>query len=289
MKNIAKLLVLVSLFFLISCDGNQTQKSYELAVSSTGNGSGSIKSMPTGIDCGADCSLEFNSGKHVVLVAEAGNGSVFAGWEEDCSGTAFTCDLGMTSDKKVKARFNICQNPVNIPDVNLKAAIKEQLDISREITCRDMVTMTTLDSKDRNDLPDSTKIFNIEGLQYATNLEELNLNGDKVTDMSLLSELTKLRELELNSNKAQDISPLANLTNLELLHIPNNGIKDISALSGLVNLKYLYLYSNEITNISALANLQNLELIWLSGNNVSDISALTNLTTLTDLSLELKA
>ena len=284
MKHIAWL-ALVLIIFLGSCGSGSKPKNYELVVKIIGDGTGSVKSLPIGIDCEGDCSEEYRAGSHVVLTATAGNGSVFAGWSDDCAGVAYNCDLGLTSAKTVSARFQACTNPVNIPDANLQAAIKEQLGINRDITCRDMVSMTVLDSRDRNDLPDSTKIFNIEGLQQASNLLELNLDGDKVSDLSPLAKLTKLRELQLNSNKAKDLSPISNLTNLELLHVPNNGIKDISALAKLINLKYLYLYSNEISDISALANLRKLELIWLSGNYVKDISSLANLTKLKELSL----
>ena len=55
-----------------------------------------------------------------------------------------------------------------------------------------------------------------------------------------------LKSLDLDNNKITDISPLGNLVNLESLYLVNTQITDISPLFKLSNLRYLYLSKNNI-------------------------------------------
>jgi Leucine-rich repeat (LRR) protein len=69
-----------------------------------------------------------------------------------------------------------------------------------------------------------------------------------------VSNLTNLTDLELEYNQISDISALPGLTNLWFLDLDNNQISDISALSNLVNLMYLYLEFNQINDLGALVS-----------------------------------
>jgi hypothetical protein len=57
---------------------------FELMVDKTGSGTGTVASMPTGIDCGTQCNAPFAAGTQVELVATASQGAVFTGWSGDC-------------------------------------------------------------------------------------------------------------------------------------------------------------------------------------------------------------
>ncbi|MES0336206.1 MAG: FG-GAP-like repeat-containing protein [Candidatus Magnetobacterium sp. LHC-1] len=73
-----------------------------LTVTKSGNGSGTVTSDPSGIDCGETCSDKFNKGIQVVLTA---TGSTFAGWSGGgCSGTG-DCKITMSADTTVTATF----------------------------------------------------------------------------------------------------------------------------------------------------------------------------------------
>ena len=165
---------------------------------------------------------------------------------------------------------------VNIPDVNLRAAIAEALDKApnERITADEITTLTRLDAnnKDINDLA---------GLEAATNLGHLELNGNSISDISPLAKLMKLRHLELRSNKIRDISPIAELINLGWLAIPHNLISDLSPVEELINLHGLSISDNIISDLSPLAGLIKLNSIWMSQNPPSDLSPLTGLTSLT--------
>jgi len=81
--------------------------SFELAVTKDGDGSGTISSDPSGIDCGPDCTEAFGVGRMVTLTASAAPGHRFLGWSGDCSGDAPTCEVTMDAARTVNASFEV--------------------------------------------------------------------------------------------------------------------------------------------------------------------------------------
>jgi hypothetical protein len=72
-------------------------------------------------------------------------------------------------------------------DPNLEAAVREALNIpTGPITSDDMAKLTSLDAHERN-------IQDLSGLEYAVNLQWLDLDGNQITDISPLSGLTNLQ------------------------------------------------------------------------------------------------
>jgi len=82
------------------------QVQYTLTVSKVGTGSGTVASIPAGINCGTDCTENYNSGTAVTLTATAATGSVFAGWSMECSPTVI-CPVTLDAAKTVTATFNL--------------------------------------------------------------------------------------------------------------------------------------------------------------------------------------
>ena len=188
-------------------------------------------------------------------------------FEEDAS-----LDTATEQDMKVE---------VHIPNPNLRARIYDLLAYfigkpqNEPIFREDMQAITSCNASDlTNDLT---------GLEFATNLRALWLDGNRITDVSALSELPYLRYLNLERNNITDVSTLvpglSGLKDLEL-HLSRNSISDISSMAGLANLKKLYLGQNLISDISVVADLTNLTTLYLTQNSISDISALTGLTNL---------
>jgi hypothetical protein len=169
------------------------------------------------------------------------------------------------------------EEPVHFADEKLKAAVEETLWIS-DPTPSDMLGLVCLDADDQD-------IADLTGLEYATDLVELRLTFNRITDISVLSGLSNLHTLVLNNNHISDISPVSGLTNLEMLDVHNNELSDISPVSGLTNLRTLYLRINHISDISPLASLTNLEELVIRTNEISDISPLAGLTRLQSLAL----
>lgn len=81
-------------------------KSFNLAVSLMGNGSGTVTSQPAGINCGATCSASFSSGTVITLNANAAAGSNFIGWNGPCSGTG-VCTVVLNAAESVTATFSV--------------------------------------------------------------------------------------------------------------------------------------------------------------------------------------
>ena len=179
---------------------------------------------------------------------------------------------------------DVAEAGVHIPDPNLRAAIEDALGVKSgsPISSEEMATLTHFWARDAS-------IGVLIGLEFATDLTELRLGDNNITDISSLSGLINLRRLGLGRNSVTDISPLSGLTNLRRLGLSNNGITDVSALvsvlSGLTNLTALHLKDNGITDISSLSGLTNLTELRLSGNRVRDISPLLGLTNLRNLEL----
>ena len=79
---------------------------FSLGVAKSGIGSGSVSSMPAGIDCGATCSATFVDGTVVTLTASAAPGSTFAGWGGACSGAAAAVAVTMSAARGCTVNFN---------------------------------------------------------------------------------------------------------------------------------------------------------------------------------------
>jgi phospholipase C len=76
---------------------------YQVTVSTSGLGSGTITSTPAGIDCPGTCTASFAGGTQLTLTASASNGA-FTGWSGSCNGTS-ACNLVITTDTSVTAAF----------------------------------------------------------------------------------------------------------------------------------------------------------------------------------------
>jgi len=90
-----------------SCNAVFDMDTWELAVTKTGSGVGTVTSNPQGIDCGGDCNETYNEGTQVNLTATASAGSHFVGWSDDCTGTASTVKITMDADKSCNAVFEM--------------------------------------------------------------------------------------------------------------------------------------------------------------------------------------
>jgi hypothetical protein len=81
--------------------------SVTLTVARTGTGSGTVTSVPAGIDCGPTCAGSFASATSVTLTATAAPGSIFGGWSGGgCSGVD-SCTVVLAASTTVEAAFSL--------------------------------------------------------------------------------------------------------------------------------------------------------------------------------------
>lgn len=87
-----------------------TKQSFSLTVNKTGEGDGTVTSVPSGIDCGVNCSADFFWNTNVDLTAVPFPDSEFAGWEGSCPSTSGAngeiCTVNIREAKAVTANFD---------------------------------------------------------------------------------------------------------------------------------------------------------------------------------------
>ena len=161
---------------------------------------------------------------------------------------------------------------VYIPDANLRAAIAETLNKAPNdpITDEDMKQL-------RNFRADGRGIQDLTGLEYATNLERIELRRNAISDVTPLRGLIRLNNIKLRDNVISDVSPLANLLSVDWLGLEENVITDLSPLKGLVKLEGIGISENLVTDVSSLASLTSLERIDAWNTPITDFSALAQL------------
>ena len=169
---------------------------------------------------------------------------------------------------------------VEIPDPNLERAIREELELSSHlpITQQDMLRIYRLIAADM-------QIENLAGIEYAHNLENLNIQNNPINDLTPIAGLRRLEDLQLSGIPIEDLTFLKDLTQLRDLHLFACNITDITPLENLTKLVVLNLEANRITDLSPLSNLTALKTLRLGHNFIVDISPLANLTQLKELDL----
>ena len=172
-----------------------------------------------------------------------------------------------------------------MPDAALREAVRETLELPAEVplTKDQMQRIVSLYLKDKG-------ISDIAGLEFATNIKELDISQNPITDLRPLSNLIQLTELHFwhfpGNPTNLDLRPLVPLINLKVIVFEGNGISDITPLAGLKKLRELNLTNNQIEEVHSLAGLINLEVLFLEGNGITDISPLSNLKQLRILHIE---
>jgi phospholipase C len=96
----------LALVFLAGCQGLVPGSSqYQLTVTPSAAGAGTVTSSPSGISCPGTCMASFASGTQVTLTATPSSGYFFNGWQGgNCAGTS-TCTVTMTTATNVNALF----------------------------------------------------------------------------------------------------------------------------------------------------------------------------------------
>ena len=86
--------------------------------------------------------------------------------------------------------------------------------------------------------------------------------------------LSEIQTLNLWGNDIEDISILSECKNIEILSLSLNKISNISPLKNCLYLRELYLRKNNISSLNQidnLINLQNLKILWLDENPISNL------------------
>ncbi|UTA47514.1 hypothetical protein L1F30_15340 [Simiduia sp. 21SJ11W-1] len=127
-------------------------------------------------------------------------------------------------------------NALGIADTNLYECVKQR--VARALSHTEAKALSqptdlrTLACK-------NSGIRSLQGLEHFTHLEELDLSGNRIAEVSPLGKLYQLRELKLKNNKVASIWPLLNLDKLTKLDLRGNPVSDLHLLGGFGQLQQL--------------------------------------------------
>lgn len=185
----------------------------------------------------------------------------------DSSAKTYGLDVWDTIIKSLPVTASTAQTKITFSDKVVETAVRKRISkLTGTVYKSDLARVYRLK------VPAGYKTLN--DLKQLTNLEYLDLDNTKLTNVSPLSTLKNLRVLYLYGNSIKDISPLKGLTKLEILSINSNKVSNISSISGMTQLTELYIRTNAITDFSPVAKLQKLNILYLKGNKSTNYSKL---------------
>lgn len=222
--------------------------------------------------------------------------NIFNNFEADKKASQNTKKLSEEINKIKNNKKEDKNKDVNIPNEYLKKAINKELgrSLDQKITQKDLESLKKLSSDFLSmdvdeDSYKSRGISDLTGLEYAVNLEWVDLSENSISDLSPLRNSVNIKWLELDRNKISDLKPLSNIKKLEHLNIYNNaGIMDLKPIAGLTELKWIDMHhcsrGKDPLNVEELVTLKKLEYLSIETNLVDDVSFVKELPNLTTFS-----
>ena len=107
----------------------------------------------------------------------------------------------------------------------------------------------------------------VAGISFPKGTTSVVLSGKGLgnSDLAALCRLTELQNLSISNNAITDITPVSALTGLSTLQLSDNRVANLSPLSSLTNLKTLYLDGNPIRDLTPLYQLSGLRTLSMKG------------------------
>lgn len=141
-----------------------------------------------------------------------------------------------------------------------------------------MVDLTVLDLSGNH-------ISNLSLLSSLTGLTELHLDNTSVEDISTLSGLFRLQKLSLSGAPVSDLTPLQKLTALTNLDLSETKAEDLSGISHLKAITKLNISKTKVTDLEPIADLEKLNLLIMQGCHVDDMTQLYEMTSLKEVQI----
>ncbi len=129
-------------------------------------------------------------------------------------------------------------------------------------------------------LPDKAELVELR------HLEDLNLGGDTIQDISAISVLDKLQTLDLSGTAVANLTPLTGMGSLGWLNISSTKVVDVSALASLSQLRVLHATNMALKDFSPLIKLPALETLFIARSQLEDCSVLSAITNLKSLAAD---
>ena len=161
-----------------------------------------------------------------------------------------------------------------IPDPGLQDAIRQALGKggdSWRITAEDLKSLTELNAS-QSASSRRPPVRNLQGLEMATNLLSLNLNGNGLTSLTLPAGLVNLKTLNLSRNSLWELTLPTDLARLETLYLTWNDLSELTLPKGMPYLKTLSIRDNRLRKLTLPADLTSLSTLNLADNNLISLT-----------------
>lgn len=135
------------------------------------------------------------------------------------------------------------------------------------------------------DLSGSKTIATLDPLTKLSSLQEVNLAGCAVSDLTPLRNLNKLEKLDISNTLISSLDPLQFCLNINRLRMKGSKVSDLSVLPAFKNLSVLDISATPVRSLAPLAELTAMKDLRLAGTAVSDLQPLKSLTGIEILSL----
>lgn len=185
----------------------------------------------------------------------------------------------------VKGNMDIWGTPItNIQNLNSNLDCERFTMTGSSINSIDYPNLETIFQNGCTDIMlHYNNLTNVNSLSGITELENLRLNGNQITDLSGLSDVVRINNsLTLHENpNLSDLTPLSNLTYIGgELSLEHTNITNLNGLQNLSTAGYISLYEQDtIQSLEGLNNLTHADNIHIvRPANLTNIDALQNLT-----------
>jgi len=129
------------------------------------------------------------------------------------------------------------------------------------------------------------QVKNLSGIERFSNLAELDLSGNALTNIETALNLTKLQKLDISGNDLSGenkiLDTVKQITGLTSLNLANTKIDSVEPISTLTNLNELTLSGNNLNTLAPISGLTSLKKLDISNNR--SLPTLGHITTLEQL------
>ena len=180
--------------------------------------------------------------------------------------------LNLASNSNINNNNKSIVNLRNLETLNLSNTGLTNIDFLNELYETGYCELVVLD------ISDNPKLNNIEGIEKITTLQSLGLSNTNLDDnkTSKLNVLTNLTTLNINGNQIKNIDIVSNLKLLKYFYFNNNKIESLEPLKGKTFYE-LEFTGNNIKNISALSSHRTINNLKMDNNQIEDVSVLSRI------------
>ena len=207
--------------------------------------------------------------EHIELTCDGRTAEVTFLWGEERDAASGT--YARIEDAEAPSRLPALPQPENDPCSPDGAIDKILAAARRALEYPDTVVLSKADCANVRSLQIfEDRLTSLNGIEYFTNLETIDVNTSYLTDITPLTQLTKLRSVSISWSYITAIPDFSGCPDLEFLSLVCCRITDLSPAANISSLRNLQLSDNAITSVAPLADVQGLEALNLDGNPVLD-------------------